>query len=109
MKQINFQKFCQNHWTLLCSRLQPLRPSVPSTVWSYVPSSALCHLYGPLPPLRRSILSMALCPSKTLCPLYCICLLFCPFTRYVPSVPSKALPLHGPLSPLWPSLPSMAL
>jgi hypothetical protein len=57
--------------------MYPLRPSATST--------ALCHLYGPLPPLQPSVLSTALC------------LLYSSF------------PLYDPLSPLRPSVLFMAL
>ncbi len=78
---------------------------------------AICPLYGPLLPLRRSV------PSTALYPLYDIlflqqpparsttlCLLDSPLFPLSSSVPLKALcPLYGPLSPLRPSVPSMAL
>jgi hypothetical protein len=91
-----------------------LRPSVPS--------SALCPLYCPLPPLRPSVRSTVLCllygsqpPSTALyiyCPQYSIAL--CPFygppSPLRPSVTSTAHSLlHGPLSPLRLSVPSTAL
>jgi hypothetical protein len=110
MKHSNFQKFCQNHWTLLYSPLSPVQPSVPS--------SALCPLYGSLSlsshlhPIRPSSSSMALCP------------LYGPMPPPQPSnplqssTPSMALyssmapipiyPLYGPLSPLRFSVSSMA-
>jgi hypothetical protein len=81
-----------------------------SPLWSYVPSTTLCHLYCPLPPLQPSIPSRAICPSTALCPLYCpLCPLQLYFTLYDPlsclrpSVSSTALcSLYGPLSPLRP-------
>ncbi len=81
-----------------------------SSLWSYVPSTALCHLNGPLPPQRPSIPSMTLCPSTALCPLYCPLSPLRPFSPVRPSVSPTALcPLFGPLSFLQPSVPSTAL
>jgi hypothetical protein len=66
--------------------LSPLRGSAPSPT--------LCPLYGPLPHLWLSILSMALCFLNS------------PLSPLQSSVPSIALcPFHGPLSSLQPNVP----
>ncbi len=74
------------------------------------PSTALCSLYGPMPPLRSSV-SLRPNPSTAICrPLkpYVPSLALCPPPQY--SILFKALcPLYSPLPPLWPSVPSMAL
>ncbi len=97
--------------------LQPFAlplPSVLSTALCpskpFISSRTICLLYGPLPPLGRSV------PSKTSCPLYCSlyplwpCPCFNPLSSLQSSVPSTSLysPLW-PSDPLWRSAPSMAL
>ncbi len=95
--------------------LCPLFPSPPSTALCststalypiYGPLSydpLFPPLYGPLSPLRPSVLSRPFPFYYPLSPLQLFSLLW-------PSVPSGALcPLYGPLSPLQPSVPSMAL
>ncbi len=74
------------------------------------PSTAVCSLYGPLPPLRSSV-HLLPNPSTAICPPlkpYVPSLALCPPPRY--SVLSIALcPLYNPLPPLWPYVPSLAL
>ncbi len=140
---IAISRFALGHSTALCPLYgpTPLQPSVPLhdilySLRPYVPSTALCHLYGHLSPLRPSPPSTALCSlygpvsslwpsvsSTATCPLYhplsplqptvpsiALCPLEGPLSSLRPSVSSTALcPLYGPLSPLWPSVPSTAL
>jgi hypothetical protein len=75
----------------------------PCSLYASVPSTAFYSLYGPLFPLRPSILSMDLCfLNRPLPPLQ-------PLSPLCPSVPFKALcPLYGPVFLLQLSVPSMA-
>jgi hypothetical protein len=74
------------------------------------PSTALCSLYGPRPPLRSSVY-LRPNPSTAICPPlkpYVPSLVICPPPRYF--VLSVALcPLYSPLPPLRRSVPSTAL
>jgi hypothetical protein len=106
--------------------LLPLRP--------FIPSMALCPLYGPLSSLWHTVLSITrllysrLSPSKALCPLFSSLSSLLPYVSssgLIPSttlVSSKALcplyalcllynsfPLYDYLSPQGPSVLSMAL
>jgi hypothetical protein len=107
--------------TALCLLYIPmysLRPSFPSII--------LGTLFGPVFPLWPSTTFYSLLwpsvPSAAQYPHYGLCFLIShlfsllrsaslqPSSLQWPSVPFKALcPLHGPLSPLQPSVPSMAL
>ncbi len=79
-------------------------------------TTVLCLLYCPLPPLRPSASSMALCPLygpqllyRPLTPLMAIYLLYDPLSPLLPSVSSTTLCLlYYPLSSTG-SAPSMAL
>jgi hypothetical protein len=120
----------------LCGHLFSQQPSVSSTALylfychlsllcylSFLPCLSLLHPYVPstalCPPLRYSVLSMALCSlsdSTTLCPLYDLCPLYglCPLdgplSTLRPYLFSTVLcPLYCALSPLWPSAPSTTL
>ncbi len=87
--------------TAICT---PLNLYVPlyDTLY-FVPSMVLSTLYDPLPPLRPSATSIALCPLY--CPLSHLQLKL--FSPLWPPVSSEALcPLYGPLSPQQPSVPS---
>ncbi len=121
-KQIRFRAFY--------GPMFPLRSQSPIAL---CPHQALYPLYGPLPPLRPTVLSMALCllyshlsPSKALfllfsplspstifCTIYApavLCHLYGPLFTQRTFVPSTAYYLfYGPLSFLRPSVSSTAI
>jgi hypothetical protein len=70
------------------------------------PSTIFCTLYGPLPPLRPSVLDMALCSlDGPVFPLWhsdlsmALCFLNRPLPSLLPSLLYSPYPLFGPLSP----------